>query len=331
MRNYKFLSFRWAAIIISSLVIIGGIVAFVLFDGFNQGIDFTGGLTQKIQFDSSKNVNVNDVRAALGSLNAQVQQISEDKDNLFQVRIPLDEQADKDKLSASLFNTLNTAISNEGKVVSSEFVGPKFSSTLVRASILVVLVSLVLILIYIWVRFKFAYAVSAIIALVHDVFALLAFIVIFQFEFSSTTVAAILTIIGYSLNATIVIFDRIRENFSINQEVSLKDCINRSTSQSLTRTVITSLTTLLAIIPLAVFAQSDVQLFAINLIIGVVIGAFSSNFIAPTILYWLLQVRKRRLSKVANIEYKEEVSSTFIQDVEIPKIERKLRGGKRKK
>ena len=184
-------------------------------------------------------------------------------------------------------------------VLQSEFVGPKFSTELLRTSIIAIFVSVVLIFIYISFRFKFPYAISSIIALVHDVLLMLSFIAICRLEVSTTTIAAVLTIIGYSLNNTIVIFDRIRENIR-QDRFNIIATIEKSVSQSLTRTIITSLTTLFAVIPLAIFAVGTVKLFAINLIWGIIIGTYSSNFIAPVCLFFF-----NKLSPI-NIEKKKK-------------------------
>jgi len=147
-------------------------------------------------------------------------------------------------------------------------------------------VAVALILVYIAFRFTFSYAVSSIIALVHDVLMMLSFTLVFRLEVSSTTIAVVLTIIGYSLNNTIVIFDRVRENLeATGYGVSVPDIIDRSVSESLTRTVITTLTTLFAVIPLSILSSGQIRLFAIELTWGLVVGAYSSNFIAPSLLY----------------------------------------------
>jgi preprotein translocase subunit SecF len=154
-------------------------------------------------------------------------------------------------------------------------------------------VALALILVYIWIRFRFAYAVSSILALFHDVFMLLGFISLLRFEFSSTTVAALLTIIGYSLNNTIVIFDRVRENVKLEKDASFPDLIDQSVTQSMSRTMFSSVTTVLAVLPLAILASGDIKLFAINMIFGVVVGTFSSNFLAPVFLNWITASQKK--------------------------------------
>ncbi|HQB91257.1 MAG TPA: protein translocase subunit SecF, partial [Sphaerochaeta sp.] len=176
-------------------------------------------------------------------------------------------------------------------VLQSDFIGPKFSKTLVSSSILAIAVAMGLILVYVWIRFRFAYAVSSLVALVHDVLAMLTMMVLLRLEFSSTTIAALLTIIGYSLNNTIVIFDRVRENMTINKNAVLAEQIDRSITQSVSRTVMSGLTTLLAIVPLAIFASGDIRLFSINMIFGLIFGTYSSNFLAPSLLYWISEAQ----------------------------------------
>ena len=186
---------------------------------------------------------------------------------------------------------LFSAFGEENTVVlQSDFVGPKFSSSLFRDSITGLLIALVLILGYIAIRFRFSYAISSIIALFHDVLAMLSFILIFRLEVSSTTIAAVLTIIGYSINNTIVIFDRVRENLKLEKGKSVDDVIALSVRQSLTRTIMTSLTTLVAIVPLAILGSGDIQLFAINLTWGIIAGAYSSNFLAPAFLHYFHKI-----------------------------------------
>ncbi|NMA22566.1 MAG: protein translocase subunit SecF, partial [Spirochaetales bacterium] len=143
----------------------------------------------------------------------------------------------------------------------------------------------------VWIRFRFAYAVSSLVALLHDVLAMLTMISLLRLEFSSTTIAALLTTIGYSLNNTIVIFDRVRENVTLNKSAPLAIQIDRSITQSVSRTVMAALTTLLAIVPLAIFASGDIRLFAVNMIFGLVFGTYSSNFLAPSLLHWISQAQ----------------------------------------
>lgn len=249
----------------------------------------------KLNFKASGTVSIEDIRAALDSLgNVKVQTMGASDAQMFQVRLGIKD----DDTQASMEEAVRIALDahfGDGSVVvlASDYIGAKFSKTLVSSSILAIVVAMALILVYIWFRFRFAYAVSSLIALVHDVLMLLGVIALFRFEFSSTTVAALLTIIGYSLNNTIVIFDRIRENVSLHQEVSLAAHIDKSVTQSLSRTVMSALTTLVAILPLAVFATGDIRMFAINMGFGILIGTYSSNLLAPAMLYWISKAQKK--------------------------------------
>ena len=249
----------------------------------------------KLNFKTSGSVSIEDIRAALDDLgNVKVQTMGASDAQMFQVRLGI---KDKDT-QASMENAVRLALADhfgEGSVVvlASDYIGAKFSKTLVSSSVLAIIVAMALILVYIWFRFRIAYALSSLIALVHDVLMLLGVIALFRFEFSSTTVAALLTIIGYSLNNTIVIFDRIRENVSLDTKAPLSVQINKSVTQSLSRTVMSAATTLVAILPLAIFATGDIRMFAVNMGFGILFGTFSSNLLAPAMLYWISKARKR--------------------------------------
>lgn len=234
----------------------------------------------------TRDVDIDDIREALkdvGSVN--VQTLGKVSEGGFQIKINVSEGEGQAEIEKKINDALYAHFGKENVVVmQSDFVGPKFSSDLLKSSIWAIFLAIGLILIYIACRFRIAYALSSIIALAHDVAAMLAFILIFQLEVSSTTIAAVLTIIGYSLNNTIVIFDRVRENIKENKKEGVWVIINKSVRQSFTRTMITSLTTLVAILPLAIFSSGDIRIFAINLTWGIIIGTYSSNFIAPALL-----------------------------------------------
>jgi preprotein translocase subunit SecF len=198
-------------------------------------------------------------------------------------------------------------------VKQSDYVGPRFSRNLSGQVIYLTAFALLLILIYVWFRFKLAFAVSAIIALVHDVAIMLGFIGTFQMEVSTATIAAVLTIIGYSLNDTIVIFDRVRENIGILREESFENIINASITQSLSRTLITSLTTLLAVLAIFIFGTGAIKDFALNLIVGIFVGTYSSMFVASPILLSWINTRERKK--------KEESFRKYGKPVEAPKSE----------
>ena len=272
------------------------------------GFGFPGRLSSdpmRINFATDTvDVTIEDAREALAPLGgASVQTVGESSDAGFQIRINAEEGETQSDVETRVNNVLGDAFGSGNIVVMrSDFVGPKFSSSLFRNSITGVLLALALILIYVAFRFRFAYAISSIIALMHDVLAMLSFILIFRLEVSSTTIAAVLTIIGYSLNNTIVIFDRVRENIKLNKKLDVEAIISMSVRQSMTRTVITSLTTLFAIVPLAFLGSGDIQLFAINLTWGLIAGAYSSVFLAPAFLSFFHRIMPIDIEK----EKKEE-------------------------
>lgn len=259
-------------------------------DGLVSGFGFPATLSAtptRLNFATSSNdVSIEDLRSALSGMNGvNVQTVGSSSSGKFQVRISLNADETQEAVENRVSAALSHAFGQESVVtMQSDFVGPKFSSSLLKSSIMAVGIALVLILGYIAIRFRFAYAISSIIALMHDVLMMLSFVMIFRLEVSSTTIAAVLTIIGYSLNNTIVIFDRVRENLRDNKGADPEAMVNWSVRQSFTRTIITTVTTLFAIVPLAIFSTGGIKLFAINLIWGLIIGAYSSNFIAPGLL-----------------------------------------------
>ncbi|KAF5031978.1 MAG: protein translocase subunit SecF [Spirochaetales bacterium] len=255
----------------------------------------------KLNFQGTGTTSIEDVRSAIASLgNAKVQTVGSAENQTFQIRLEIKDGATQASMEEEVKNAL-ASFFGQGNVVvlQSDYIGPKFSATLLSSSILAIVVAMGLILVYVWIRFRFAYAVSSLIALVHDILMMLTAISILRLEFSSTTIAALLTIIGYSLNNTIVIFDRVRENVTLNKSASLAKQIDLSVTQSVSRTVMSAVTTLVAILPLAIFASGDIQLFAINMIFGLLFGTYSSNFLAPSMLYWISKAQKKQGTVVA--------------------------------
>ena len=257
-----------------------------LVSGFGYPATLSSTMHRVNFYTQDVDVKIEDVREAVDSISgAKVQTVGDKNKAQFQVRIVLSDNEGQKEAEEKVDNALSPYFGKENLVVlQSNFVGPKFSSTLLRSSLLAVLIAFVLILLYISIRFRLSYALSSIIALVHDVLMMLSFVVILRLEVSGTTIAAVLTIIGYSLNNTIVIFDRVRENIKNNKGGDVYNFVSLSVRQSFTRTAITTLTTLFAIVPLAIFGSGEIKLFAINLIWGLVIGAYSSSFIAPSLL-----------------------------------------------
>lgn len=287
--------------------------------------------------DRNDYVSINEIREVLTEASL-VQIVGEEYRQIFQVRLGSDTGAGQEEIAAMVSEKLKAAFGDSNIVVlQTDFVGPKFSTTLVTSSIIAAVVAVVLILLYVWFRFKISYALAAIINLIHDILALVAFIILFQLEVSSTTIAALLTIIGYSLNNVIVIFDRIRENRKIIKDIDLLSMINVSVSQSLSRTIFSSLTTMLAVLPLAILASGSIQLFAIEMAFGVAVGAYSSNFFAPAILFWTTKRKGLPVSKasngekVAQFEVVNDEEEAPIEDLSVPTVERKLKGKRKEK
>lgn len=269
-----------------------------------SGYGFPATLTEEptvVNFAKGRDITIDQVRHSLSNMpGVRIQTVGAAADQVFQIRTTLVEGETQESKTSEIDAALDAAFGKNNVVVlQSDFVGPKYSSSLIRGSVLSVLIALALILCYIWIRFRFAYAVSSILALCHDVLLMLSFIALMRFEVSSTTVAAVLTLIGYSLNNTIVIFDRVRENVKLYPGDSLEAQIDNSVTQSWTRTLFSTITTLIAIIPLAFLATGDIKLFAIEMIFGLIIGTFSSNMLAPVFLVWITRSEEKKAAKKA--------------------------------
>ncbi|MFW6368507.1 MAG: protein translocase subunit SecF [Spirochaetota bacterium] len=299
-RIIDFLKYRLIFLIASLVVLGAGLGVTIANEGFNLGVDFQAGLKQQVQIDPDEaSAGIDDVRSALESIDGvQVQTLGEREEQRFNLSVGVGER-DPDEassLGADILSILRNefgdgAVTEEG----SEFVGPQFASNIAQQTFLLTVVALGLILLYVWIRFRLAYALSAIVPLLHDVAFMLVFIGAFQIEVSTATVAAVLTVIGYSLNDTIVIFDRIRENESLMRGAHFYEVVNTSITQSLSRTVITSATTLLAVFAILLFSTGTIQDFALSLIVGVIVGTYSSIAIAsPTLLGLHKKVGKKK-------------------------------------
>lgn len=296
-RVFDFMKSRVIMLIISAVVLVGGIAGTVTQGGFNLGIDFQAGLSLTVGV--SGNVGVDEVRGALGDLDGiQVQRLGAPADQRFVIRVRDDGRGqDFARVTTNRIMADLRAAFPDSRVEELEtaYVGPRFSRDLTQQALFLTVFALVLILGYLWFRFRLGYALSSITALLHDVVVILGVIGTFQMEVSTATIAAVLTIIGYSLNDTIVIFDRIRENEGLLRDSDFRTIINTSITQSLSRTFITSFTTLLAVGAIYIFSMGAIQDFALTLIIGVVVGTYSSVFVAsPVLLVWHTRAAARR-------------------------------------
>jgi preprotein translocase subunit SecF len=285
--NYDFIKWRWHALALSTLIIAAGF-AVILTRGVPLGIDFSGGTIVLVKFEQA--VAEDAVRSALDAVPGEkvVQTYGDAADNEILVRLP--EAAASAEQGTSLEQGARQVVSalqgaNLGKfeVLSQEIVGPVIGRDLQRKGIYATLASIVGITIYIGLRFRFAFALGAIAATFHDILVTLAFLVFFGYDLSLNIVAAILTITGYSVNDTIVIFDRVRENARSQRREPLDKVVNTAVNQTLSRTIITAGTTFLAVLSLFLFGGEVLEGFAFTMLVGIISGTYSTVFIASAI------------------------------------------------
>ena len=289
--KYSFIEKRGGAYVFSAVLILVGIGAMV-FNVFSigswqdYGVDFTGGSMIQIEFHQP--AEAGDLRDALED--AQVTSFGEE--NEFTIRVPLGDE-DVETIRLGVQDGLEATFGTDAfTIVRTETVGPKIGEELQTKAALAILYSFVLTLMYIWVRFEFRFGLAAVIATLHDILITLGFLALFNLEVALPTVAAILTIVGYSLNDTIVVFDRIRENLNSKggRREDPKLLVNRSINETLPRTVLTSGTTLAVLFALLVVGGAVIRDFTLVLILGVTVGTYSSIFVASPAL---LEIQKR--------------------------------------
>ena len=253
--------------------------------GLNLGIDFTGGIQIEISFETAPNIeNVRSNLASGGYDDAAVQNSGSSQDLM--VRIPPRNGIDNKKIGEDVIGMLQ-ASENSVTLKSSEYISAQVGEELTEQGGLAMIFALIMIMIYIVFRFQWKFSIGAVLALIHDVMITLGIFSIFQLTFDLSVLAAILAVVGYSLNDTIVIFDRIRENFRSMRTAQTLDILNSAITQTIKRTIITSSTTLLVLLSLYVFGGSSLEGFSIALIVGVLIGTYSSIFVASTSIFYL--------------------------------------------
>ena len=291
--NIDFLGKRKFGAILSAILIIIGIVSLVLHGGPNYGIDFKGGSSIRLKFEKPiKIVTVRNVLSGIGFGKSEIKQIGEENELLIRVQ----QQENIGEASELITSELTQKIQeNKFELREKDTVGPKIGSELRRSAIWAVLAALGLILIYISWRFEFKFAVGAVIALFHDIIITLGVFSILNLEISLAVIAAFLTIVGYSLNDTIVVFDRIRENLKVLRREDYVKIINSSINQTLSRTILTSLTTFIVVIILFFFGGEVIHNFSFAILIGVIIGTYSSIFVAsPVVVEWQLRWNQKK-------------------------------------
>jgi len=281
--HIDFMGKRIMAFIVSGVLMLSSIVILSTVD-LNYGLDFTGGTLIEVSFPSAPDIS--DVRSNLADADiddAVVQTFGTATDIV--VRIPpRDLEESNAELSTVVLQALQQGVEGEVMMRRVEFVGPQVGEELTEQGILAVVYALIGIFLYVMIRFQWRFSVGAVTALVHDILLTMGILTLLQIQFDLTVIAALLAVIGYSLNDTIVLFDRIRENFPRLRKASPLEVVNTSVNETLSRTLMTSATTLMVLIALFIFGGEIIHAFAFTLIIGVLVGTYSSIYVASTTL-----------------------------------------------
>lgn len=298
--NIDFIAKRKIAYFISLGLFVVGLVSMILHGGPNLGIDFKGGTSIQLRFNTE--IDTQDIRDALSDIGlgtSEIKSIGAAGD--FLIYVEQQRGVSASDMTNRVIGAITEAIPDvQYELMQTETVGPKIGDELRKAVILAVLVALLLILIYIGWRFELVFAVGAIIALFHDVIITLGIFSLMNYELSLKEIAAFLTIVGYSLNDTIVVYDRARENLKVLRSDDLGTIMNKSINQVLSRTIITSLTTFFVVLILFIFGGAVIKGFAFTMLIGVIVGTYSSIFVAsPVILEWQMRHGGKRELKMA--------------------------------
>ncbi len=282
LKNIKF-SFFYKKLNFLSLILIILSIAVLLFKGLNLGVDFKGGTLIEIRTENA-NTNIGEIRQSFLKMelgDVTVKKFGRENDYLVKIEL-------KGNTNENFIKSINDELSADLGVNVNfrrvENVGPKVSKELLKDGLLAISLSLAAMLFYIWIRFEWQFSLGAIIALIHDVTITIGIFSLLSYEINLSIVAAILTIVGYSMNDTVVIYDRIRENLKKYSKISIEEISNISTNETLSRTLITSVTTLLALLSIYIFGGSILKGFSFAMIVGVIVGTYSSIFVATPIL-----------------------------------------------
>ena len=310
---YDFMKLRFASIGLSAILVVGSIV--LLFtQGLNYGIDFSGGTLVQIKYND-KNAPIDQIRDILNEKDifkgANVTEFG--SPNEIVIRFA----SSSDSLGKDIGDTIVSMLSKTGDIELRrvDIVGPKVGGELRQKGLMAILVSFALILIYIAVRFEWRFAMAAIISEMHDILIVVGAISLFKIDVNLDTLAAVLTVLGYSLNDTIIIFDRIRENIKESKNTKIGDIINESVSATLSRTTLTSGTTLFTVLILFFYGGDMIHGFSLALIVGVIAGTLSSIFVASPLLMWfnfsVSNYREKELNKIKQREEKERLRAMY--------------------
>ncbi len=283
-KNINFVSNFKKANIISLIIFILSLI-FIIFKGLNYGIDFKGGTL--IELRTNKSIDASSIRSSLSSMNLgdiNVKNFGKDGDYLIKVE---QKNTNDNNLIPQIKKKLSDNLNTEVNFRRVENVGPKVSSELLESSVIAISLALAAMLFYIWIRFEWQFSIGSIVALLHDVIITLGIFSFLSLEINLSIIAAVLTIVGYSMNDTVVIYDRIRENLFKFSRISISEVSNLSINETLARTIITSVTTLLALVSIYVLGGEILRGFSFAMILGVLIGTYSSIFVAAPVLKFL--------------------------------------------
>ncbi|MEE9451469.1 MAG: protein translocase subunit SecF [Gammaproteobacteria bacterium] len=297
--NINFMGLRSITAVISAILLIAALAA-ILINGLKWGLDFTGGTQFEVAY--ADRVNISEVRQQLvaqGFRDPQVISYGTSREILISI-------APRDELDqATMLTRLKEILPENAKVKRVEFIGPQVGKELAVKGILAIIVAMIGTMIYIALRFEYRFAVSAIIALIHDPLLIVGVFAFLQIDFDLKTLAALLAVIGYSLNDTIVVFDRVRENFRKLRRMSPIEVMNRSINQTLSRTIMTSVLTLMVVVALFVYGGETIRGFSLALTIGIVVGTYSSVYVAGSLAI-LLGLKREDLLPIAKDNLGEE-------------------------
>lgn len=286
---YKRLNFFSLSMIVLSII-------FLVIKGLNFGVDFKGGTLIEIRTDNEQ-IKISEIRQSFLKMNLGDVTVKKfGKQNDYLVKFETNNSSEENYIK-NIQNQLSSDLGSEIKFRRVENVGPKVSSELLKAGLLSIGLSLLAMLFYIWIRFEWQFSLGAIIAIIHDVLITLGLFSFLSYEINLSIVAAVLTIVGYSMNDTVVIFDRVRENLKKYSKISITEISNISTNETLSRTLITSVTTLLALFSIYIFGGAILKGFSFAMIVGVIVGTYSSIFVATPVLNYTNVTQKTILKE----------------------------------
>jgi preprotein translocase subunit SecF len=295
-----FVGVRYYAFAVDGLLLLASIISIAL-HGFNLGIDFTGGVLLEVK--SAHAIDIAQVRGQVNSLGFPESQLQyfgggacdSPPTSCVLIRV----QPKPNQSGTDIANAIKTKLGSGYTMRNQQVIGPKVSQELFNAGILATVLAVIAIAVYVWVRFEWQYGIGAVVATGHDVFVTAGLFSILHWDFTLTSIAALLTLAGYSINDTVVVFDRIRENRRKYKRMALGELINLSTNQMLTRTILTSGATAISIIPLLIFGGPALFQFTAAILFGIVVGTFSSTYVAAALLLYLPPVHGPRAPEEA--------------------------------